>query len=161
RGPRMTYVDRLIEGLKQQLRLPWSQDRSGAESVWFLVFEPDRLRGVVARKDALRLAVEAASKRWEEIVISNAFGIWLASHRYTVSFLSRHQLVSVSAEDFVKRLVTEIKGEICKRQVDEQTLLVLTVTESLYGITKLAHTMRLLEDAIPGRLLVFFPCEYR
>lgn len=157
----MTYVDRLIEGLKQQLRLPWSQDKSGAERIWFLVFEPDRLRSVLARKDALRLAVEAADKRWEEIDISNAFGVWMANHRYADRYFARPQLASTITEDFVKHLVADIKREICKRQIDEQTLLVLTGTESLYGITKLAHTIRLLEDAIQGRLLVFFPGEYR
>lgn len=157
----MTYIDRLVEGLKQQLRQPWSADRSGAERVWFLVFDPDKVRGVLAREDAFRLAVEAAGKRWVEIDITDAFGTWMAQHRYADRYFARPQLTSTIADDFVKHLVVDIRGEIDTRHVDKQTLLVLTGTESLFGITKLAHTVRLVEDAIPGRLLVFFPGEYR
>jgi hypothetical protein len=157
----MTYVDRLNQALKDRLRHPWSQDKSGGERVWFLVFDPDKLRTVLAHKEAFRLSTEAAGKRWEEIDISREFGAWMANHRYARRYFARPSLATTIADDFASALVANIKRQMDERRVDEQTLVVITGTESLYGINKLSHVTRLLEDAIPGRLLVFFPGEYR
>lgn len=157
----MNYVERLIEALSQQLRHPWGHDKSGGERVWFLVFDPDRLRTVLARKDAFQLATEAAGKRWEEIDISRSFGRWMAGHRYAARYFARPKLASTIAEDYATVLAAEIKQHIMERQVDEETLLVMTGTEALYGILKLSHITRLIEDHVSGRLLVFFPGEYR
>lgn len=157
----MNYAERLDEALAQQLRHPWGRDKSGGERVWFLVFDPDKLRAVLARKDAFRLTTEAAGKRWEEIDISRSFGAWMAGHRYAKRYFARPNLATTIAEDYATVLVEEIKQQIRERQVDEVTLLVITGTESLYGILKLSHITRLIEDNVPGRLLVFFPGEYR
>lgn len=157
----MNYVERLIEALSQQLRHPWSRDKSGGERVWFLVFDPEKLRTVLARKDAFQLATEAAGKRWDEIDISRSFGDWMAGHRYAKRYFARPNLATTIAEDYATALVAEITEQIKDRHADEDTLLVITGTEALYGILKLSHITRLIEDAVPGRLLVFFPGEYR
>jgi hypothetical protein len=157
----VNYVERLNEALAQQLRHPWTQDKSGGERVWFFVFDPDKLRAVLARKEAFRQSAEAAGKRWEEIDISAAFGAWMAEHRYAKRYFARPKLATTIAEDFLKVLAADIATQIEQRQVDDQTLLVLTGTESLYGITKISHLTRSIEDLVPGRLLVFFPGQYR
>lgn len=156
----MNYVDRLLEALKQQLRHPWSRDRSGGERVWFLVYDADKTRGVLARKDSFRLATEAAGKRWAEIDLSLQFGQWLSGHRYAARYFARPHLASTIADGFAQHLVDSITREIREREVDEQTLLVLTGTEALYGITKLSPIIKRVEDAVPGRLLVLFPGQY-
>jgi len=157
----MTYVDRLNQALDHQLRHPWTNDRSGGERVWFLVFDPDRLRSVIARKDMFRLTTEAHGKRWEEIDISRMFGEWMTQHRYADRYFARPNLANTISGDFTRSLSVEIKTQIAARSIDENTLLVLTGTESLYGIDKLSQITRLIEDAVPGRLLVFFPGQYR
>lgn len=157
----MNYVERLNEALAQQLRHPWTQDKSGGERVWFLVFDPDKLRTVLARKEAFRQTVEASGKRWEEIDLSRAFGSWMADHRYAKRYFARPKLATTIAEDFLKILAADITSQIDERHIDEETLLVLTGTEALYGIFKLSHISRLIEDMVPGRLLVFFPGQYR
>lgn len=157
----MNYVERLIEALTQQLRHPWGRDKSGGERVWFLVFDPDKLREVLARKEAFRLATEAAGKRWEEIDLSHSFGYWMAGHRYAKRYFARPNLATTIAEDYATDLAEEIMEQIKRRHIDEETLLVITGTEALYGILKLSHITRLIEDNVPGRLLVFFPGEYR
>jgi len=156
----MNYVERLNEALKQQLRHPWSSDYSGGERVWFLVFDPERLRSVLARKPLFQMSVEAAGKRWVEIDVSQLFGEWMGAHRYAEVFYARPNRAKAVPNDFADALAQSIRDRIAEDGVDESTVLVLTGTEALFGITKLSHITRLIEDAVPGRLLVFFPGEF-
>jgi len=156
----VNYVDRLVAALGQQLRHLWTADRSGGERVWFLVHDPDKTRAVLARKDAFKQATEAAGKRWVEIDLTAEFGRWMASHRYAERYFARPRLATTISDDFVSALVTDIMRQIAERKVNDQTLLAMVGTESLYGITKLSPVIKRLEDAIPGRLLVVFPGEY-
>lgn len=156
----MNYVDRLNEALRLQLRQPWTQDRSGGEQVWFLIFDPDKLRTVMARKKLFQLSAEEAGKGWVEIDVSPEFGSWMASHQYADRYFARPSRAKSIPEDFVPALAATIKQQVVDLQVDDHTLLVLTGTESLFGISKLSPVVRLIEDYIPGRLLVFFPGTY-
>jgi hypothetical protein len=156
----MNYVERLNEALKLQLKHPWSSDRSGGERVWFLVFDPEQLRKVLARKDLFKLSVEAAGKRWIDLDIAAEFGTWMRDHRYAERYFQRPQLARSIADDFSKCLAERITTRIAESGADEASLLVLTGAESLYGITRLSHITSLIEDSIPGRLMVFFPGSY-
>lgn len=156
----MNYVERLNEALKQQLRLPWTDDKSGGERVWFLVFDPDRLRSVIAAKDLFRLTTEGAGKRWVEIDVSRDFGAWMRSHRYAARYFARPERAATLVDDFAKHLAQHISDEIGTAGADEQTLVVLTGTEALFGITRISHIARLIENSVRGRLLVLFPGEY-
>jgi hypothetical protein len=156
----MNYVDRLIEALSQQLRHPWTQDKSSGERVWFLVFDADKMRSVLARKDEFKLTTEAAGKRWIEIDISKLFGAWMMNQRYASKYFARPNLATTITEDFAQAMVEDITRQIHEQPIDDQTLIVITGTESLYGINRLSHITKMLEDAIPTRLLVFFPGQY-
>lgn len=156
----MNYVEQLDEALRQQLSHPWRKDLSGGEKSWFLVFEPMRIRSVMKYRDAFKLTTEAAGKRWEEFDISHCFGAWMSKHEYADSYFQDPELAGTLFEDFVDHLVEGIRVRIKTRSIDDNTLLVLTGTESLYGIAKLSHVTRRIEDSVPGRLLVFFPGEY-
>jgi len=156
----MNDVDRLVEALRQQLSHPWTADRSGGERVWFLVHDPDKTRAVLARREAFRQVAEAAGKRWVEIDISAEFGRWMASHRYAARYYAKPRLATTIAADFAAALAADISRRIGELGVDHQTLLAITGTESLFGITKLSHLTKMIEDAVPGRLLVFFPGEF-
>ena len=153
----MTYVERLTTALQQQLRHPWTPDRSGGERVWFLVFDPDKLRTVLASKAEFQHVTEAAHRRWVEFDVSERFGQWMAAHRYAKQYFARPNRASTLPDDFAAWLQDEIRRFITAEAVDDRTLLVLTGTEALFGINKLSHITRLIEDAVPGRLLVFFP----
>ena len=156
----MNYIDRLTQALQHQLRHPWSHNRSGGERVWFLVFEAEKTRAVIARKEAFRQATEAAGKNWAEIDITDAFGGWMASHRYSDRYFARPERARTLFDDFTQSVAQDIRNDITERSLDKDTLLALMGAESLYGIDKLSHLIRLVEDAIPGRLLVFFPGHY-
>jgi hypothetical protein len=157
----MNYVERLNQALRQQLRLSWTDDKSGGERVWFLVFDPDRLRSVIAGKDLFRLTVEGTGKRWVEIDVSRDFGAWMRSHRYAARYFARPERATTLVNDFARHLAAHITNEIGTAGADDQTLVVLTGTEALFGITRISYITRLIEGSIPGRLLVFFPGEYR
>lgn len=156
----MNYVERLNEALKQQLRHPWSQDRSGGERVWFLVFDPDRIRNVLARKQTFRLTTEAAGKSWVELDLSREFGTWMQAHQYAERYFARPGRATTIPDDFASDLARSITDTIKNQSVGADTLLVLTGTESLFGINKLSSIIRMIEDHIPGRMLVFFPGDY-
>lgn len=156
----MNYVEQLDEALRQQLAHPWPKDLSGGEKTWFLVFDPMRIRSVLAYRNLFRHTTEAAGKRWEEMDLSQRFGVWMSQHEYAESYFEDPELADTLFEDFVDHLVEDIGRRVVTRAIDDNTLMVLTGTESLYGITKLSHVTRRIEDSVPGRLLVFFPGEY-
>lgn len=156
----MNYVERLNEALKEQLRLPWTDDRSGGERVWFMVFDPDRLRSVIAGSDLFRLSVEAAGKRWLPIDVSRDFGEWMQGNRYAARYFAQPERAKTKVDDFAKHLAKRIVDEIGAAGADDRTLIVLTGTEALFGITRISHITRLIEGSIPGRLMVLFPGEY-
>lgn len=156
----MNYVGRLVEALRLQLKQPWSLDRSGGERVWFLVFDPEKLRMVMARKLDFQHCTQEAGRRWVEIDVSDEFGTWMANHQYAERYFARPSRARSIPEDFALALAERITTRITELEVDEQTLLVLTGTESLYGINKLSHIVRMVEDSVPGRMLVFFPGDY-
>jgi len=156
----MNYVDRLVEGLKQQLAHPWTTDKSGGERVWFLVYSPDKMRNIIARTESFRLVAEEAGKRWEQIDLSRSFGAWMGKHRYAARYYAKPGLATTVPADFAKSLAEDVVAEIRSRECDERTLLAITGTEALYGILKLSHFTRTIEEAVVGRLLVFFPGEY-
>jgi hypothetical protein len=154
----MNLVDRLNVSLKQQLRHPWSGDRSGGERVWFLVFDPADVRKVLKSREEFRQSAEAAGKQWTEIDISAEFGAWMSSHRYAQAYFKRPQLAQSKSDDFAVYLADRLREHL--QMGDADTLHVLLGAETLYGITRLSHIVRQIEDAIPGRLMVFFPGTY-
>lgn len=156
----MNYIDQLNNALRVQLQAPWSQDQSGGERVWFLVFDPEMLRKVMARRDLFQLTAQAAQKTWVEIDISNEFGEWMASHRYAESFYKRPGRAKALPQDFAQHLADRLRHRIDELDTDENTLLVLSGTEALFGINKISQITSLIENKIKGRLLVFFPGEY-
>ena len=151
-------VERLNDALAQQLAIPWTDDKSGAERVWFLVFEPTMLRRVDARKDLFRQTVVGAGKHWTEIDLSLEFGDWMANHRYAERYFSRPQLARNLADTFAEDLAAKIVERIVG--LSDDSLIALTGTEAVYGLVRLSHLIHLIEDKIPGRLLVFFPGSY-
>ena len=84
----------------------------------------------------------------------------MSQHRYATQYFAKPRLATTIADSFISHLVATITRDINEQAVDAHTLLALTGTESLYGITKLSPVVKLIEDAVPGRLLVFFPGQY-
>jgi hypothetical protein len=154
----MNLVDRLNLALKQRLRHPWTDHQSGGECVWFLVFDPGDVRKVLAGREEFRQSTEAAGKQWVEIDISGEFNTWMSAHRYAQQYFKRPQLAQTIADDFARYLTDRLREQV--KGGDASTLHVLLGAESLYGITRLSHIIRQMEDELPGRLLVFFPGSY-
>src|SRR5690606_10626074 len=125
--------------------------------IWFMVFDPDRLRTVIAGVDLFRLTTEAAGKRWLLIDVSSDFGEWMHAHRYATRYFARPERANRLVDDFAIDLAGRIVERIAAANADNQTLIVLTGTEALFGITRISHITRLIEGSIPGRLMVMFP----
>lgn len=156
----MNYVEQLNQALSAQLRAPWTADISGAERIWFLVFEPAELRKVMAQRELFRLSAEAAGKRWVELDVGNAFGLWIGDLRYAESYYRRPSRAGGLPQDFTKALAEKLGRFIDDLGTDADTLLVLTGTEALFGICRVSQLTSLIESKITGRMLVFFPGEY-
>jgi len=156
----VNYVDRLIAAFQAQLRHPWSADRSGGERVWFLVIDPDKMRSVLAQKEAFRQAAQGAGKQWHEIDLTDTFGSWMASLEYANHYFARPQRAASLPGDFVEWLRKDVERQIQDAQLGRHSLLVLSGTESLFGLTKLSGVVHSIEDSVPGRLLVLFPGQY-
>lgn len=156
----MNYVERLHASFQTQLRHPWSTDRSGGERVWFLVVDPDRIRSLLSHKEAFRQSTQEAGKRWHEYDLTNSFGLWMGRHRYASRYFARPERAGTLHADFAVWLAQDLAGIVEQEQLGSDSLIVLSGSESLYGITKLSGIIRAIEDVVPGRLLVIFPGQY-
>ena len=56
-----------------------------------------------------------------------------------------------------------VAGEVLEvlEKADELTVVAVTGVASLFGFMKVARLMEMVQNSIPGRLLVFFPGEYQ
>lgn len=157
----MNYVDRLVEAYKQQLRYATRSGVSGGERTWFLVIDPDKLRGVLAQQQEFEFATVDAKLQWKAIDLTRSFGEWMNAHRYKESYFKRPKLANSIEGDFADHLVGWLCKEIEEHSIDSSTVLALTGVEAVYGIGRLSDITRRIEDDVAGTLLVFFPGQYQ
>ncbi len=153
----MSEMDELIRAYDRYVSLPWKKDLSGAEKVWFLVYDPMNERRIRFRVQDFETATKKAGHKWVAVDITDDFAHWMAGHRYRESYFESPEDLDPALDDFTGSLIQKVFGVLEAPEVDDNTVVVITGLASLFGLTRASAVLEKITNSIRGRLLVFFP----
>jgi len=154
-------VDDLLSAYEKVLNMNWEATLSGQERIWFLVYEPELQRKVDFRLVDFENATKKAGKKWALISLKEVFPDWMANHEYREEYFANPNHIKYQYESSFKPYLYKCVSDIIKElSIDENTVLTLHNTSSLFGFTRLSELLNHISRNIPGRLLVLFPGEF-
>ena len=156
----MSQVNNLIANYRRHVGIPWQANLAGRQRVWFAVYPPSEERRVRARVKEFEIATLEAKHHWKPVDITNVPAEWLGEHEYREDYFQEPTALSLIAEDLKTHVVSVLKEACQSRDVDKDTMVAVLGVGSLFGFLHLSDVVSKLEEAIRGRLLVFFPGEY-
>ena len=154
-------IEGLLKAYVRHVRLPWDGSLSGAEKVWLAVYSPSgqnerRLRFVISEFD---IATTTAGHRWKLVDLTNSFEEWLGAHEYRDSYFAMPDALEPALDEFGGHLCRRVEAELTAEDVDADTVVALLGVGSLFEIYRVSRLIEAVNEAIRGRLLVFFPGE--
>lgn len=157
-------VSRLVGVWRRHLGVPWQAGLAAIQRVVFVVYDKtDELR-LRAHVDDFALAAREAGKHWLPVDLTDAFPRWMAAQEYRDAYFESPEDLpgypSGELTPFVADLVVQLRDRIAG-EATADTVVALMGVGSLFGVARVSAVVEGIKDAVPGRLLVFFPGEYR
>lgn len=152
----MGDIEKLAQIYHAHIALPWQTGIAGAQRVVMVVYDKNRERALRARLREFENATRSAGHGWHAVDISDCFGGWMAGEEYRAEYFA-------APEDLRMKLESEFTRFVAARVIEtidasEATAVVAILgAGALYGLTRVSRVVKLIEEHIRGRLLVFFP----
>jgi hypothetical protein len=155
----MSAIDRLLSNYSRQVRLPWPANLSGKQRIWFAVYPPAEERRVRARLQQFEHLTLEANHGWTTVDLTRLLPEFLAAHKYRESIFQNPRHLRAGRE-LEMRAAVLIKEACSREDVDARSVIAVTGLASLFDFMRVSSLIEQVEDAVPGRLLMFFPGEY-
>ncbi len=152
----MGELDLLLRAYGAHVATPWRDGLSGSERVWFLVYSPTNERRMRHRLGEFEIATRDAEHGWKPFDITDAFPQWIAAQRHAEGFFKRPD--GLPEKRFVESMAVQIR--VFLDSATERDVVSIIGAGALFGLTPLAAVLKLIDNAIKGRLLVCFPGTY-
>lgn len=156
----MSRIEGLLKAYSEFVSQPWPEGLSGAEKVWFAVYEPVQERRLLFRIPEFETATKKAGHGWKHLDIADSFAGWMANHKYREAYLEDPEAMELALEDYAAGVATLVDGTLTAPDADENTVVAISGIGSLFGLVRASDTIERVNSAIRGRLLVFFPGRY-
>lgn len=153
----MSRIEGLIKAYEGFLAQPWPRNLSGAEKVWFAVYEPAQERRLLFRIAEFEAATKKAGHGWRHLDISGLFAEWMAEHKYREAYFDDPDAMELALQEFAGVVAEQIIAVLTAPGVDQQTVVAVSGAGSLFGLTRTATVLGQVTPSIQGRLLLFFP----
>jgi len=159
----VSYVDELVAVYRKTVSLPWQQNLAPPQRVWMAVYPPEherRLR-LPLHLTGFAAATKDASHSWALTDITTSFERWMADHDYRDEYFESPDLLETALPTFFDHLVAEVRSHLDAND-DPNGVVGLLGAGTLFGLgatVKVSALLNAVNDAIRGRLLVFFPGE--
>jgi len=156
----MNTIDRLLQNYARQMRLQWARNLAGKQRVWFAVYPPADERRVRARLPQFETMTLEAGHRWSVVDLTDMLPAWLGAHDYREAIFAEPE--QFTTNDELEVLAAERIAAACASDAsDAESVVAVTGLASLFDFMRVSSLIERVEDAVRGRLLVFFPGEYR
>jgi hypothetical protein len=158
----VSEIDLLLQQYEHLVGMPWSQPLSGAEKVWFVVYEPSQERRLRLRLQEFQMITEKVGHTWKYVDLTDAFAHWITGQRHREAYFKRPDLLSeASLSEFAAAAAAEIRVALDAPDAGEQTVVAVGGVGSLFGIVFASEVLGQITKSVSGRLVVFFPgrCE--
>ena len=157
----MSRVDDLITNYERFVHLPWPTNLAPAQRVWMAVYPPEEERRLRLHLPEFATASKKAGYEWDLIDISDEFEHWMAEHEYRDAYFANPKLMQPELVGFFEQLVDHVQAQVVTKSTGG-TIIGLVGAASLYGLgdhVKVSALIERVQQAVQGRLLVFFPGE--
>jgi hypothetical protein len=154
----MNRIERLIHNYDRYVSLPWDRSLSGAQKVWFVVYDKTDERRLRACLGEFELATKKANHGWALCDITNAFPEWMSTMEYKEEYFKAPE--DLNLDDFEEYCARKVQSTFNLRGMDQDTVVAVLGVACLFGFMKVSTLVHAVKNQIPGRLVVFFPGEY-
>ena len=157
----MSYVDDLVSAYRTFVALPWPDNLAPAQRVWMAVYPPEYERRLRLHVPDFEVATKEAGHTWSLLDITTSFEEWMADHEYRDEYFESPDLLEPALPAFFEYLVKRVSKALSQQQ-DDGSVVGLLGAGTLFGLgdeVKVSALLNSANDAISGRLLVFFPGE--
>jgi len=158
----VSYIDELLAAYRSFVSLPWQQNLAPAQRVWMAVYPPEYERRLRLHVPEFEVATEETHHSWALIDITTSFERWMAAHEYRREYFESPDLLETALPAFFKQLVSEVRSDLTTHS-DPAGVVGLLGAGLLFGLgdaVKVSALLHSVNDAVAGRLLVFFPGEH-
>jgi len=157
----MGQIEQLAEKYRQHIGLPWQHTVAGAQRVIMVVYDKERERSLLARKELFAMATKEAGHEWFELNVAECFAVWMSSEEYRDSYFESPDDLQLKLEsEFAEFVANHIRATLAKSEVTRDSVVAVFGVGALFGFTRVSRVLKLLEPDIKGRLVVFFPGSY-
>ena len=152
----MNQISKLATIYRRHIGAPWQRTMAGAQRVMIVVYAKERERMLRHRLGEFEEATRDAGHDWRLVDATPWFAEWMAGDDYRDAYFEAPELLEMKLEG-------EFREEVARRlsavleEADENTVVALLGTASLYGFLRVSELIQSVEPSIRGRLAVFFP----
>jgi hypothetical protein len=157
----VSRVDDLIYNYERFVQLPWPSNLAPAQRIWMAVYEPEDERRLRLHIPEFEMASKKAGHTWDLINISDEFERWMAAHEYRDAYFANPKLMHPALARFFDHMVESVRGQVLAK-TSSQNIIGLIGAASLFGLgdnVRVSALVERVQEAVEGRLLVFFPGE--
>ncbi len=158
----MSYVDELLAAYRKSVALPWQQNLASPQRVWMAVYPPDHERRLRLHLPEFKAATTEHHHPWACIDITTSFEEWMAGHKYREAYFEDPELLATALPAFFGHLADAVRLQLAAHPEPDGVVAVLGAG-ALFGLgdtVKVSALLNAVNEAIGGRLLVFFPGEH-
>ena len=155
----MSYVEDLLAAYRRFVAVPWQQTLAPAQRIWMAVYPPDTERRLRLHLPAFKEATIERQHPWALIDITTSFETWMAGHDYRDAYFEDPDLLETALPAFFDHLVGRVRSELASHPAPDGVVALLGAG-TMFGLgdaMKVSALLNAVNDAIAGRLLVFFP----
>ena len=152
----MGRIEDLAVAYERHVGAPWPRSVSGAQRVMLVVYEKELERTLRARIGEFEQATRRSGHGWTLVDCTRWFAEWMAKDEYRDAWFEDPDLLGMKLEGEFREAVADRLRAALEAAGDDGVVALLGVA-SLYGFLRVSEAIRSVEQAIRGRLVVFFP----
>lgn len=157
----MGRIEDLAEQYAKHIATPWPRTLAGAQRVVMITYDKELERMLRARKALFEMATRDAGHDWHEIEVTDAFSTWIAKDEYRDEYFDAPEALQLKLNaEFAEEVASRIRHVLNDSNVNDSSVVAVFGAGSLFGFTRLSSVLRLVENDIRGRLVVFFPGQF-
>lgn len=153
----MSYVDDLLSAYSKFVALPWQKTLAPPQRVWMAVYPPEHELRLRLHIPAFKTAT--ADHPWALIDLTSSFEVWMAEHAYRDAYFEDPALLETALPALFDHLVEDVRAQLESHSAEDGVVGLLGVG-TMFGLgdaLKVSALLNAVNEAIGGRLLVFFP----
>ena len=152
----MGRIEELATVYERHVSVPWQRSVSGAQRVMLVVYEKELERTLRARIGEFEQATRRSGHEWTLVDCTRWFAEWMADDEYREAWFEDPELLGMKLEgEFREDVARRLRARL--DEAGENEVVAVLGVASLYGFLRVSEAIRSVEQAIRGRLVVFFP----